>query len=82
MNPLFLQSKVNDKVQQIRFGVLSAEQIRLMSVCEVTSTLTFENGLPRKNGLMDPRMGILHHNYNCKTCFGDRQSCPGHFGRM
>ena len=35
------------KVKRVQFGVLSPNAIRDMSVCEITSPLTFENGLPR-----------------------------------
>lgn len=70
------------KVKRVQFGVLSPDEIRTMSVCEVLSTQTFENGLPKENGLMDPRMGTVDKHYRCKSCSGTRESCPGHFGHI
>ena len=36
------------KIKRVQFGVLSPDEVRTMSVCEVTSTQTFDNGLPRE----------------------------------
>ena len=69
------------KIKRVQFGVLSPDEIRAMSVCEISSPITFDNGLPREQGVMDPRMGTVDKQYRCKTCSGTRESCPGHFGR-
>ena len=71
------------KVGRVQFGVVGPDEIRAMSVCEVTDATTpFENGVPRENGLMDLRMGTTERMFNCKTCSGNRTECPGHFGHI
>ena len=35
------------KIKRVQFGVLSPDEIRAMSVCEVSSPITFDNGLPK-----------------------------------
>lgn len=53
-----------------------------MSVCEVTSTELYEQGLPKANGLNDPRLGTLDYRMKCQTCLMDVKNCPGHFGHL
>ncbi|CDJ52196.1 DNA-directed RNA polymerase II largest subunit, putative [Eimeria brunetti] len=70
------------RVGAIQFGVLSAEQIQRMSVCEITSTELYEQGLPKTNGLNDLRLGTLDYRLRCQTCLMDVKHCPGHFGHL
>ncbi|KAL8274560.1 hypothetical protein Esti_001526 [Eimeria stiedai] len=70
------------RVGAIQFGVLSAEQIQRMSVCEITSTELYEQGLPKANGLNDLRLGTLDYRLKCQTCLMDVKNCPGHFGHL
>ena len=57
-----------------------------MSVCEVTKAETHDvnNGQPVENGLMDLNMGTMEYGRHtlCKTCAGNRDTCPGHFGHI
>ncbi len=53
-----------------------------MSVCEITSTVHSENGLPRLGGLLDLRMGTIQRDMLCLTCHMDQVECPGHFGHI
>ena len=43
-------------VKRVQFGLLSADEIKAMSVCEVTSPILTENGKPKAGGLLDPKM--------------------------
>ena len=70
------------KVERVRFGIFSPEEIKAMSVCEVKTPFTYDNGIPKDDGLLDLRMGTMERNIRCKSCAGDMRSCPGHFGHI
>lgn len=71
-----------DKIKGIRFGVLSPDDIRRLSVAEIYKTDTYVSTEPVVNGLFDPRMGVLDHNKVCQTCEQKNTFCPGHFGHI
>ena len=71
------------EIEEIVFGVFSAEEIEKMAVCEVTSSkLSSSNG--DKNLLFgtvyDPRLGTIDNSTLCITCNENLWVCPGHFG--
>ena len=70
------------RVLRVRFGILSPDETKAMSVCEVTSPVTYINGTPADNGLLDLRMGTMERNFKCRTCAQDMRECPGHFGHI
>nr|AAK00310.1 DNA-dependent RNA polymerase II largest subunit RPB1 [Glaucosphaera vacuolata] len=70
------------KVKAVQFGVLSPDEIRRMSVCEIKFETAFEMGKPKTEGLMDPRLGAIGRDLPCKTCHCDEKNCPGHFGHI
>ena len=72
----------SEKVEEIRFSVLSPEQIKKMSVVHVTSNELYENNLPKFFGLFDPKMGPYDKNFLCNTCKQSYMTCPGHFGHI
>ena len=70
-------------IKSIKFGLLSPEQIRKLSVIEVQTSDTYdEDGAPIPLGLMDGRLGTLEPRQRCKTCGNPSISCPGHFGHI
>ena len=66
----------------IQFSVLSPDEIRNMSVAEITSRDTYENNKPKIGGLFDPRMGILEPGFICPTDGLDYINTPGYFGHL
>ena len=70
------------KILGIKFGILSAEQIRGMSVAEITSRDTYINNKPVVGGIFDPRMGILDSGLLCPTDGHNNINCPGYFGHI
>ncbi len=67
----------------IKFGILSPEQIREMSVAKIVTPDTYdEDGYPIEGGLMDPKLGVVDPGLRCKTCGARAGECPGHFGRI
>ena len=70
------------RVGRVRFGLLSPDEVRAMSVVEVTHYESFEAGRPREHGPLDLRMGTLDKQVPCATCAGTVITCPGHFGHV
>eukprot|EP00767_Chilomastix_cuspidata_P004051 gnl/Chilomastix_cuspidata/418.p1 GENE.gnl/Chilomastix_cuspidata/418~~gnl/Chilomastix_cuspidata/418.p1 ORF type:complete len:1851 (-),score=817.99 gnl/Chilomastix_cuspidata/418:54-5606(-) len=70
--------------QSMQFGIFSSDEIRRLSVCEITSDKTLDDdGDVVPNGLYDLHMGPQRmHGRGCATCGGDVESCPGHFGHV
>jgi len=64
-------------VKSIQFGVLSPDEIKRMSLCEIKSSRVMP---PFDKTVYDERMGPLTSNITCKTCMEDLRICPGHFG--
>jgi DNA-directed RNA polymerase beta' subunit len=82
------------RIRRLQLGVMSPAEIKRMSVTQAYSMhggsavksgiYEYEskrNGIPIYGGLMDPRLGATRHTM-CKTCLGDRFTCPGHFGHI
>jgi len=70
-------------ISEIRFGILSPQEIRKMSVAEIQTADTYdEDGAPILGGLMDGRLGTLEPRQRCKTCGNTALRCPGHFGHI
>jgi len=71
------------KIGAIKFGLLSPETIRKMSVTRIITPDTYsEDGLPIDSGLMDGRLGTIEPGQRCKTCGNRIGECPGHFGHI
>jgi len=67
----------------IKFGILSPEMIRKMSVTAiVTSEVYDENGMPVDGGVMDRRLGVIEPGQRCATCGNTLARCPGHYGHL
>lgn len=71
-----------ESIKGIRFCILSPDEIKRMSVAEISNTNTFQFNEPVMNGLFDPRMGVLDNNKLCHTCHQKNTFCPGHFGHI
>jgi len=70
-------------VDHIKFGILSPEQIRKLSVAKLTVPDTYnEDGYPIDGGLLDQRLGVTDPGLICKTCGARVKVCPGHFGHI
>jgi DNA-directed RNA polymerase II subunit RPB1 len=71
-----------ETVKGIQFCIMSPEEIIARSVAEVLTTDTFCGTEAQKNGLFDPRMGVIDNNKVCGTCEQKNTFCPGHFGHI
>jgi DNA-directed RNA polymerase subunit A' len=76
---------ITKKIGQLRFSVLSPNEIRKMSATKVITADTYdEDGFPITMGLMDPRLSVIEPGLRCKTCGlkVGKDKCPGHFGHI
>ena len=53
-----------------------------MSVVKIEHPETYENGIPKVGGLLDPRLGTNDRNFRCATCSENMTDCTGHFGHI
>ncbi|MBN1786131.1 MAG: DNA-directed RNA polymerase subunit A' [Candidatus Methanofastidiosa archaeon] len=71
------------KIKEIRFALLSPEEIRRMSVTTVVYADTYDDeGYPIMGGLMDPKLGVIDPGLKCRTCGLKFGECQGHFGNI
>ena len=79
---MFETSKPKSKVIGVQFGLLSPDEIRSLSVAEITSRDTYINDKPVVGGIFDPRMGVLEPGLICPTDGYNNIQCPGYFGHI
>ncbi|CAK5022774.1 unnamed protein product [Meloidogyne enterolobii] len=70
------------EVKRVQFGILSPDEIKRMSVCQIEFPEVKENGKPKFEGLNDPRQGVIEKRGVCITCAGSYNECPGHFAHL
>ncbi len=76
-------SKSEKVIKGVKFGILSSEMIRKMSVTAIVTPEVYdENGIPIEGGVMDPRLGVIEPGQRCATCGNTLAQCPGHFGHL
>ena len=70
-------------IKAIKFGILSPDEIRRMSVVNIVSPETYdEDGTPISGSVMDPRLGAIEPGQTCPVCGNTMRACPGHFGHI
>lgn len=70
-------------IKEIKFGILSPESIRKMSVVKIVTADTYDDeGYPIEKGLVDPKLGVIDPGLKCRTCGMRFGECPGHFGHI
>ncbi len=79
-----IESKpVKKSVEEIRFNLLSPEDIKKLSAAKiVTPELYNIDGYPVDGGLMDLRLGAIDPGVRCRTCGGRLKECLGHSGSI
>ncbi|KAG2424894.1 hypothetical protein HXX76_014052 [Chlamydomonas incerta] len=81
----FRELSVEDTIETItgvQFCLLSPEEIRRRSVCEIRTHDVYSGNEPVQGGVLDARMGVLDNNRRCPTCGNKNTFCPGHFGHV
>lgn len=69
-------------IHSLKFGVLSPEKMRAMSLCEVVTDELYENNQPKNGGLRDPYFGVSSRRGICPVCQKTWSDCSGHFGHF
>ena len=67
-------------IGHVDFDILTPQQIRNISVCEVTSDELYKDNQPKTGGLRDPRFGVSSRRGTCTACQRTWTECSGHFG--
>lgn len=75
------------KIDSIEFGIFGNEEILKNSVVNqesegINMPDLYDNNEPKKNGLLDPRLGSYTHDHDCATCGLNNVYCVGHFGHI
>ncbi len=71
------------RIGSIKFGILSPDEIRKMSVTAIITSEVYDNdGMPIDGGIMDRRLGAIEPREVCPVCGNTRDACPGHFGHI
>ena len=68
-------------IKSVQFNVLSADEIKTISVCEVNKPFS-SNNIDLEGTLNDPRMGTTDNNKRCVTCKNVYKFCSGHSGHI
>lgn len=71
----FDKPDIISQIKEIQFGILSDDEIKKLSVCEIVTSKICDN-----EGVYDARLGTMENNINCSTCEANNKECPGHFG--
>ena len=72
-------------VESIEFSLLPKDiisKITKFPPSGITVPDIYDNSEVKKNGLLDPCMGVSTHGTVCSTCLLNNQYCPGHFGHI
>jgi len=82
-----MNGDIRKQISSIEFSLFSNEEIKNISALGKNSSGInvpdlFDNLEPKKNGLIDPRMGTTDDNIICETCGLESKYCPGHFGHI
>ena len=76
-------AKIPKRIEAIKFTLMDPNEIRKMSSVEVKTADTYkDDGHPFKQGLMDPKMGVIDPGVRCETCGNKHDECPSHFGHI
>ncbi|MEK6760502.1 MAG: DNA-directed RNA polymerase subunit A' [Nanoarchaeota archaeon] len=75
--------QVRKKVEEIRFALLSPEQVKKISAAKIVTPELYDiDSYPVDGGLMDLRLGAIDPGVRCRTCGGRLKECLGHPGRI
>ncbi len=70
------------ELNKVKFYVLDEEENDVESVVEIKHKELFRGNVAFNQGIYDSKLGTTDHSYICHTCFGDKTTCGGHFGKI
>ena len=65
-------------LQGIQLRYYTNDEIRKLAVVKVQNASTYDRGVPKLEGVTDPRLGLVDHTIRCPTC--NKGSCDQHIG--
>src|SRR3990170_2190534 len=78
-----MQKTIRKKISEIRFGLISPEQIKKLSSAKIVTPELYDiDGYPVDGGLMDLKLGAIDPGVRCRTCGGRIKECLGHSGSI
>ena len=78
-----MKKQISKKIGEIRFSLLSPEQIKKISVAKIVTPELYDiDSYPVDGGLMDLRLGAIDAGVRCRTCGGKIKECLGHPGSI
>ena len=63
-----------NQIKGVEFGLLSPDEIKKLSVCEITTSKLGEH-----ESVYDSRLGPMENDQKCITCKCNNRNCAGHF---
>ncbi|KAG9509170.1 DNA-directed RNA polymerase I subunit RPA1, partial [Fragariocoptes setiger] len=74
---------IGNVIERASFGLWTANDIRRISVKQVTNTQTFnKDGTPTDDGLYQSALGPMKRGVQCATCNQSDMLCNGHYGHI
>ena len=73
------------EIDEITFGILSAEEVIKMSVCKIDNPKLCNSNIDKSGAygtVYDPRLGTIENGVLCSTCSRTVWECPGHWGHI
>ena len=70
------------RIDQVKFGLFTADDIKRLSTVEVTDTKITKSGIVHCGGVNDSHLGTAIRNMLCSTCANSLEECPGHNGHI
>lgn len=71
-------AKAQMSLSSIKLRYYTDDEIRALAVVRITHAGTYDRGVPKLEGLNDPRLGLVDHTIRCPTCF--KSNCDQHYG--
>lgn len=82
----YSQTDIIQQIDHIEFGIWGNNEIRKNSVIKSKVGINvldlYDNLEPKKDGLIDLRMGTTDNSIDCATCGLNSKYCVGHFGHI
>ena len=69
-------------IKEVRFSVLSPEEIDNLSTVTVTNPNLYSKGIPNQQTPVDLRLGSSDRRLRCSTCRNSSSVCAGHSGKI
>ena len=77
MSSIFI---ANNEINKVKFYILGDEDNKKESSVEIRNKELFRNSKPFPQGVYDLALGTTDHSFLCRTCWNNKDLCPGHYG--